>query len=138
MGRTVSRTELEAGGGDDFFSIFPGPDFVLCCKSRARLVSSCRLNYFQSSSFTALGRAKGGRGRADEKKKPGLKFNPGLALIGLQTTMKQPDLEQFSSQCALFPPIIIDYGLGSSTVIYLLIEIQSFSCKRRLKLPFHQ
>lgn len=52
--------------------------------------------------------------------------------------MKQLDLEQFSSQCALFPPIIIDYGLGSSIVIYLLIEIQSFSCKRRLKLPVYQ
>ena len=57
MGRTVSRTELEAGagqggGGDDFFSIFPGPDFVVCWKSRPRLVSSCTLNYFQSNSFT--------------------------------------------------------------------------------------
>ena len=34
MGRTVSRTEFEAGagqgGGDDFFSIFPGTDFVPC------------------------------------------------------------------------------------------------------------
>ena len=47
------------------------------------------------SYSTALGRAK--RGRADEKKKPGLKFNPGLALFGLQATIKQLDLEQFCS-----------------------------------------
>lgn len=60
-GQSVGRSWRR--GGDDFFSIFPGPDFVLCCKSRPRLVSPCRLNYFQSSSFTALGRAKGGRGR---------------------------------------------------------------------------
>ena len=53
VGRSWRRWRGKAGG-DDFFSIFPGTDFVLCWKSRPRLVSSCSLNYFQSSSFTSV------------------------------------------------------------------------------------